>query len=92
MEIVATRKDFISVYVGESYKKTTDFLQENLNNKIIIDESENPLYINEDDIFGMEAIIAIKNFGSKIYFLNDEDKLAYYFNLKPNKLGDLFQK
>jgi hypothetical protein len=101
MEIVATRKDFIDVYVGWSYKKTTKFLQENINNKIIVDESEGPLYIDGYDVFGMEAIIAIKNFGSKtnflnfrgkFKFLNDEDKLVYYFNLTPNRLSDLFQK
>jgi hypothetical protein len=84
MEIIATRKDFLDIYVGWSYNKTTKFLQENVNNKIIIDESENQLYENENDYFGMEAIIAIKRFGKEINFLN-EDKLQYYFDLIPNK-------
>lgn len=67
---------------------TKTFLQENVNNKIIIDESEGQLYQNEHDSFGMEAIIAIKRFGKEIKFLN-EDKLRYYFDLIPDHLKDL---
>jgi len=80
MEIIATRKDFIGEYVGWSYRKTTEFLKENSNNKIIIDESEGSLYENEHDAFGLEAIMAIKNFDGKVEFLN-EDKLSYYVGL-----------
>lgn len=93
MEIIATRKDFIDQYVGWSYRKTTEFLRENKNNKIIIDESEGSIYQNEHDAFGLEAIIAIKNFGSKIKFLNEEeDKLLYYFNITSSRPEDVFQK
>lgn len=77
MEIIATRKDFIDNYVGWSYRKTTEFLKENVNNKIIIDES---IYLNENDSFGLEAISAIKNFDRKVEFLNEDN------------LEDLFQK
>lgn len=48
-------------------------------------------YINQDNSFGLESIIAIKKFGSKIKFLN-EDKLSYYFSLTPDNLENLFQK
>lgn len=80
MKIVATRKNFIDQYVGWSYMKTTKFLQENINNEIFIDESEGSLYLNENDSFGLEVIIAFKNFNGQIKFLN-EDKLQYYFTL-----------
>ena len=47
MNVIATRKDFIDVYVGWSYVKTTKFLQDNINNQITIDESEGSLFLND---------------------------------------------
>ena len=92
MNVIATRKDFIDVYVGWSYVKTTKFLQDNINNQITIDESEGSLFFNENDSFGLEAIMAIKKFDKQIKFLN-EDKLQYYFQQlgSKDKLTDLFQ-
>lgn len=85
MEIIATRKDFIDQYVGWSYSKTTEFLKQNINNKIIVDESEGPLYSGENDSFGKEVIMAFQNFGGNVEFLNgDKDKLSYYFNITMN--------
>ncbi len=83
--MIVTRKDFIDYYVGFSYNKTLKLLE---NDNLIMDESDGALFLGENDSFGLEAIMAIKDSGKTIQFLH-EDKLEYYFNVL--KLSMLFQ-
>lgn len=63
---IVYRSDFIANYVGHSYQKTLLLLQAHMNEEIGIDESKGVLYYGEQDWFGYEAVMAIKDSGRQV--------------------------
>ena len=59
--IIATKKDFIGEYIGESNKKTKDFLKKVIDGILYIDGAYS-LIQDERDAFGREAMDTIYNF------------------------------